>query len=75
MATRWLHCDECAQMRDYEQPPCLDGHGSECPEWACTGCGAAVLLSPAILLMDRRPRVLLQTNNDERAETHRRRAA
>ncbi|MGK5112162.1 hypothetical protein [Geodermatophilus sp. CPCC 205506] len=28
------------------QPACVDGHtedGGECPEWACAGCGAAVV--------------------------------
>lgn len=44
-----LVCAECAVERVFEQPPCADGHGADCPEWACTGCGAAVLvgLAPA----------------------------
>jgi hypothetical protein len=25
-----------------EQPPCLDGH-DDCPEWACTECGLAIV--------------------------------
>ncbi|MFB4308960.1 hypothetical protein [Actinomadura sp. GTD37] len=35
----------------FEQPPCPDGHGAECPERACVECGAAVLvgLPPAPL--------------------------
>ncbi|TDD28309.1 hypothetical protein E1287_33020 [Actinomadura sp. KC06] len=28
----------------FEQPPCPDGHGEECPERACTECGAAVMV-------------------------------
>ncbi|TMQ82196.1 hypothetical protein ETD83_41360 [Actinomadura soli] len=28
----------------FEQPPCPDGHGEECPERACVECGAAVLV-------------------------------
>ncbi|WP_165495179.1 hypothetical protein [Actinomadura roseirufa] len=30
----------------FEQPPCLDGHGEECPERACAECGTAVLVGP-----------------------------
>ncbi|QFG20704.1 hypothetical protein [Actinomadura sp. WMMB 499] len=30
----------------FEQPPCSDGHGSDCPERACVECGAAVLAGP-----------------------------
>ncbi len=39
-------CPGCGDDAVFEQPPCADGHGSdggECPEWACTGCGAAFL--------------------------------
>lgn len=28
----------------FEQPPCPDGHGEECPERACAECGSAVLV-------------------------------
>ncbi|MFA1538808.1 hypothetical protein [Actinomadura monticuli] len=28
----------------FEQPPCLDGHGGQCPERACVECGTAVLV-------------------------------
>ncbi|GGV07688.1 hypothetical protein GCM10010182_28500 [Actinomadura cremea] len=30
----------------FEQPPCPDGHGPDCPERACVECGAAVLVGP-----------------------------
>jgi hypothetical protein len=39
-------CPACGEDAVLEQPPCADGHGAdggECPEWACTGCGAAFL--------------------------------
>jgi hypothetical protein len=39
-------CPACGDDRVFEQPPCADGHGTdgdECPEWACTDCGAALL--------------------------------
>lgn len=39
-----LYCSACGDERLFEQPPCPDGHGAECPELACTGCGAAVLI-------------------------------
>ncbi|WP_041939053.1 MULTISPECIES: hypothetical protein [Frankia] len=44
-----LTCTECGDERPFEQPPCADGHGADCPEWACTECGAAVLLGPVPL--------------------------
>ncbi|WP_242906673.1 hypothetical protein [Actinomadura terrae] len=34
----------------FEQPPCPDGHGEECPERACTECGTAVLVDTAMLI-------------------------
>jgi hypothetical protein len=42
-----LVCAECARERVFEQPPCVDGHGADCPEWACTSCGNAVLVGTA----------------------------
>ena len=39
-----LHCTTCQTERRFEQPPCLDGHGADCPEWACTHCGTALLI-------------------------------
>ncbi|HEX2315702.1 MAG TPA: hypothetical protein VHJ17_18300 [Thermomonospora sp.] len=41
-----LFCSDCGGDRPFERPPCADGHGAECPELACTACGAAVLLGP-----------------------------
>jgi len=53
-----LQCEECAEVRDFEQPPCLDGHGADCDEWVCTGCGSALLIAsfPAVQLRGRRAR-------------------
>ncbi|GGM66352.1 hypothetical protein GCM10007977_080000 [Dactylosporangium sucinum] len=65
-ARRWhgggmeLHCDTCARLRVFEKPACTDHPRSSCPDWACTACGAAIVVAPVILLMDRRPRVLLR---------------
>ncbi|WBB54278.1 hypothetical protein [Verrucosispora sp. WMMD573] len=49
MTERELHCDTCGSNQPFETPPCVDGHGADCPERACTGCGAAIItfvLSP-----------------------------
>ncbi|SNT51902.1 hypothetical protein SAMN05443665_103842 [Actinomadura meyerae] len=39
-----MYCSTCGDERVFEQPPCSDGHGAECPERACTECGTAVLV-------------------------------
>jgi hypothetical protein len=38
------HCSACGDERPFEQPPCADGHGADCPEWACADCGSALLI-------------------------------
>jgi hypothetical protein len=48
-----LHCDVCARLRVFSQPACVEDHGGDCPDWACTGCGAALMIAPLILLVDR----------------------
>lgn len=40
-------CPDCGEVREFVQPPCVDGHtddGGECPEWACVDCGAALVV-------------------------------
>jgi hypothetical protein len=44
-----LWCPECGDERGFEQPPCVDGHGGDCPERACVDCGFAVVLATAPL--------------------------
>ena len=43
------HCPDCRRDRLFEQHHdagnCPDSADGECPEWACTGCGAALLVS------------------------------
>jgi hypothetical protein len=39
------HCSPCGTERPFEQPPCLDDHDADCPEWACVDCGGALLVS------------------------------
>jgi hypothetical protein len=56
MLTIELHCFECADVRLFEQPPCEDRHGADCPEWVCTGCGVALLVGPPRPARSRRSR-------------------
>jgi hypothetical protein len=48
------HCPGCGGERAFEQPHgepggCPDAPGGDCPEWACTACGAALFIGvPAI---------------------------
>ena len=39
-----LHCASCRDEREFEQPPCVDGHDVDCPELACVECRMAVVL-------------------------------
>jgi hypothetical protein len=45
VSDRELYCDTCGGVQPFETPPCPDGHGVDCPELACTGCGSAVLIA------------------------------
>ncbi|MEU7924635.1 hypothetical protein [Micromonospora sp. NPDC049801] len=60
MSHRDLYCDVCAGVTPFEAPPCVDGHGSDCPELVCAGCGAAVVITtfvaPVTRLAERRRR-------------------
>jgi hypothetical protein len=40
-------CTTCRADMSFEQPECLDdhGHGVDCPEWACTVCGEAIVVA------------------------------
>jgi hypothetical protein len=43
------HCRECGGEQLFDQPHagqecCPDVPDSDCPEWACTGCGAALFV-------------------------------
>jgi hypothetical protein len=42
LEVRW--CTDCSAEVPFEVPPCADGHGDDCPDLACTGCGAAVVV-------------------------------
>lgn len=45
--TLTLHCSVCDDERCFEQPPCADGHGADCPEYACVECGMAIVVGDA----------------------------
>jgi hypothetical protein len=44
MPTEFRTCPSCGDERLFEAPPCLDGHGADCPELACVDCGTALLV-------------------------------
>ncbi|MDG4832261.1 hypothetical protein O7627_23545 [Solwaraspora sp. WMMD1047] len=56
MRERELHCETCRGERRFEMPPCADGHGADCLELACAGCGSAILIGVDPLARQRRPR-------------------
>jgi hypothetical protein len=47
VAERW--CAGCREVRDFEVPPCEDGHGEDCLDLACVDCGWAVVLGVAVV--------------------------
>ncbi|MFG1777215.1 hypothetical protein ACGFIR_22650 [Micromonospora sp. NPDC049051] len=53
MSERELYCDTCEGVEPFEAPPCADGHGADCPELLCTGCGTAVLIGTGVLELAR----------------------
>jgi hypothetical protein len=59
LSESYLDCPECGDVRLFEQPHpgvCPDTADGECPEWACTCCGAALItVAPAVTAVDRQP--------------------
>ena len=58
MIAAYRFCSECSDERLFEQPPCIDGHGVDCPELACVDCGLAVVIGfdvDVVLIADRVP--------------------
>ena len=49
MPTQLRQCPCCADVRDFEAPPCAEGHGPECAERVCLDCGTALLVDPVAL--------------------------
>jgi hypothetical protein len=38
----WRHCEICGREEGFEAPPCVDGHGGDCPDLVCVGCGTVI---------------------------------
>jgi hypothetical protein len=36
------YCAGCRAEREFEAPPCAEGHGDDCPDLACVECGLAM---------------------------------
>jgi hypothetical protein len=45
------HCASLVGDREFEQPPCPDGHDGpgECAEWACAECVGVLMLAVPVL--------------------------
>jgi hypothetical protein len=49
------YCHDCGRDQAFDQPhegmeSCPDSPDGECPEWVCTGCGAALVTGVYFLL-------------------------
>ncbi len=47
-ALLYLPCPSCRDVRAIESPPCLEGHGADCPDRVCTECGTGFVLDPIL---------------------------
>ncbi len=46
----YLDCPVCGRPGPAETPPCVDGHGEECPDRICARCGTALFVDPYITI-------------------------
>jgi hypothetical protein len=53
METVLRHCSSCGEERDFESPPCPDGHGCDCPELVCVSCGQALMIDALVIAAPR----------------------
>jgi hypothetical protein len=44
-----LDCATCGSAMPFESPECLDGHGDDCPDRVCVGCGYVLVVGPVPL--------------------------
>jgi hypothetical protein len=51
-----LYCPTCARESLGETPPCLEGHGDDCPDRACVECGTGLLLDAPLFATVPAPR-------------------
>ena len=38
-------CSTCGGPMPFEAPDCMDGHGGDCPDRICTGCGEVLVVA------------------------------
>lgn len=43
MLSELRECPQCLELSPFEAPPCVDGHGPDCPELVCSRCGAVLV--------------------------------
>lgn len=43
-----MFCPTCRDVTTVEVPPCVDEHGGDCPDRACTVCGTGLSYSGAV---------------------------
>ncbi len=39
-----LDCSLCGTAMPFETPGCADGHGDDCPDRVCVGCGTVLVV-------------------------------
>jgi hypothetical protein len=52
MEVEFLACPTCTQVTVVEVPPCVDEHGLDCPDRACTMCGTALTVGGVAMVGD-----------------------
>ena len=57
MLTDVHDCPDCGDERAFVQPPCVDGHGADCPERACADCGTALWFGGPVPVVELEPLV------------------
>jgi hypothetical protein len=65
-----LYCATCDAVTLFDQPPVSDHDGDDCPEFACTGCGEAILFAPLTVVA-----INLHSRRGQRVAPQQRRAA
>lgn len=58
MHNQEMYCAACDAVVLFEQPPRIDqgDEHDDCPEWACSVCGEAIMLAPlTVLALNLRP--------------------
>jgi hypothetical protein len=48
-------CPVCGRTDTLVAPDCTEGHGTDCPDRVCLGCGTALFVDPMMSAPRRRP--------------------